>query len=388
MALRWDPGRGKPRRYVPRGGMTLIELLVVISILLLVAVFTVPAIRPGLEGRRLREAARAVNVYLSAARNRAEATGRPVGVEIERLAGQPLAATTLRQLEVPPPYAGDVIGARVIVQDWTDALNSPNGKWWPDGAIVLKVKVDISQVSSGLLRVGDKVQLNHQGPTYAIGRELPGRQQPGFFDFPEEIVGTERFINFNVPNPGNYVLTLVGDPRQATSVPWPAARPDAQSGLPTNNAWSEPVPFVVYRQPVRSAAAPLRLPRGTAIDLTYSGTTTLFHPSSRGDRSSVNILFSPNGAVGRIGASGFPGDRVVEPIYLLVGRLDRVPLEPAPPFTSPAEDGRTNLEDLGNFWVAIQPQTGLVTTAEMAAGAPDITKARSIAARADSTGGR
>ena len=35
-----------------------------------------------------------------------------------------------------------------------------------------------------------------------------------------------------------------------------------------------------------------------------------------------------------------------------------------------AEDGLTNVEDLTNFWIAIQAQTGLVTTDEVADSLP------------------
>ena len=43
---------------LPRRGVTLIELMVVVSIMLVVTVIAVPAMKPALENRKIREAAR------------------------------------------------------------------------------------------------------------------------------------------------------------------------------------------------------------------------------------------------------------------------------------------------------------------------------------------
>ncbi|MGQ9823348.1 MAG: pilus assembly FimT family protein, partial [Thermogutta sp.] len=104
--------RGRRRRC----GLTLLELLVVITIMLILLAVMLPRLRPMMEQRRMREAARTVSVFFGAARSRAMETGRPVGVAIERLKIQPDAAVTLRMVEEPPLYAGDVIGARVRVR--------------------------------------------------------------------------------------------------------------------------------------------------------------------------------------------------------------------------------------------------------------------------------
>ena len=94
-----------------RRGVTLIELLVVVSIMLMLAAYALPKLAPMARERKVREAARSVNVFLSRARSRAIETGRPCGVVFQRFndtAGDPLsnAATMLYQAEVPPPYAG------------------------------------------------------------------------------------------------------------------------------------------------------------------------------------------------------------------------------------------------------------------------------------------
>ena len=81
--------------------------------------------RPDLEGRRAREAARALNVYISSVRNRAMETGRPCGLILHRLAnpnGTPspiAAALSMDQCETPPTFAGLSTGAVVQVIDAT-----------------------------------------------------------------------------------------------------------------------------------------------------------------------------------------------------------------------------------------------------------------------------
>jgi prepilin-type N-terminal cleavage/methylation domain-containing protein len=61
----------------PRRGITLIELLVVMFILLMLTTVALPMLQPDDDSRRIREAARMVNVYLSSARLRAMETGGP-----------------------------------------------------------------------------------------------------------------------------------------------------------------------------------------------------------------------------------------------------------------------------------------------------------------------
>jgi len=336
--------------------MTLIELLVVVSILLLVALIAIPAVRPGLEGQRTREAARMVNVFISNARNRAEATGRPYGVEIERLTGLPLASAVLHQVEVPPPYAGDFQDSRIAI-DSGGVVSFPRGE-------------GEAPYTSGLIQPGDMLKLNYQGHVWVI-------------------------LSIGTAANRVWILSSTTGPPQPTT--------------PTDG-----LPFQIFRQPVRTSAAPLQLPRGTVIDLTYSGFATpanRFLPAGPGDATPVRIMFSPNGALWRVWATWFPGVPPTEPVFLLVGRRTRVPTNLqtrasdgallidgvlAANWTgpSPAEDLWTNLEDLGNFWITIQAQTGLATTADVAdsSGAPSvpaaIAAARGEAATSRPVGGR
>ncbi len=316
-----------------RRGMTLIELLVVVSILLMLALIAIPAVRPGIEGQRTREAARSVNVFLSNARNRAEVSGRPYGVEIERLTGTPLASAVLHQVEVPPPYAGDFQNSRIAIDSSSGVVTFPQGDF---------------PYNPGLIRRGDMLKLNYQGHVWRIDLITPDPDRS--------------------PDPPQ--------PAPPIARTWALSNP---ASPPPNTTASGPVPFQIFRQPVRTMVTPLQLPRGTVIDLTYSGfaeppgspdPTRRFLPGTHTDLSPVRILFSPNGAVSRVWVRSAE-IRPTEPIFLMVGRRPRVPTNlttdgggvlqidggPADAWTgpSPAEDLLTNLADLGNFWITIQP---------------------------------
>src|SRR4051794_2704419 len=69
-----------------RAAMTLIELLVVIVILTTIVAAAIPLMSPNNDDRRLREAARGLNTYITGAQTRAIATNRPYGVALKRLA--------------------------------------------------------------------------------------------------------------------------------------------------------------------------------------------------------------------------------------------------------------------------------------------------------------
>ncbi len=306
--------------------MTLIELVMVVSLLLLLAAIAIPSVQMAVEGRRVREAARAVNVYLGSARNRAMATGSPVGVAFQRSTNEANLCMTLDQVEAPPPYAGDTVSARARVA-------------FASGAF----RAQLSEFNPNMVRPGDRIQFNHQGSWYRINSVAGG------------------------------TVTMDYDPNR--QYPWP--------NVPQLSA---PMPYEIRRQPSlpgttglhASIAKPLQLPLDAVVDLGFSGTQsspTLF----AGGTGPIVIMFSPNGGLDRVyhGTSEIPPtDRV----FLLIGKRERIP-------PADAEDGLANWQDLENLWISISPQTGLVNTAEMAPGA-GVAAARAFAAQSDSMGGR
>ena len=309
-----------------RGGMTLLELLIVITVMMMLIGVALPTMKPALEGRQIREAARSVNIYLSSARSVAMSTGRPCGVMIQRLEAEPLCSMDLAQAQVPPPYAGDTVNARATVTRVGAGT----------------VTANLTGFNLELVERGDLVQFNHQGPLYTIT---------------------------GLGNP----LTLQIDVSQGLQLPWPEER---ESG---------PVPYKIFRSPMKSYAAPLQLPGSAVIDLQFSGAEDPDHVLATGE-GPIYIMFSPDGSVYRAYHGGHV-HYVTEPIYLLIGRRDLVPAPAA------GGDPPPNYQDMRNFWITLNPQTGLVTTVEVASatigGIPtDVPDSRSLAREAQSIGGR
>jgi prepilin-type N-terminal cleavage/methylation domain-containing protein len=402
-------------------GVTLIEMMIVLFIISMLAVAALRAL-PG-EDQRVREAARMVDGYLGAARHRAMEIGRPVGVIFKRFANRPDACTTLQQCEVPPSYAGEETNAVVKVQNWT--FRPDNFTYRMDGLIVLKLylranssggAVTVRDFSNNLLRRGDLVQLNGQGPYFKIGYDDPSMRRmpvannmnpptaPVLYDIPEDPKGYLDFTVASRPSGDpplkddnydnwvdNYVLTLFLDSYTVQTLPWPEFR---YGGV------SNAVAFNVLRQPggesfaTKSAASPLQLPANTAVDLAFSGMGSAvngiyFARRMRGTSaelmdttSSVMVIYSSTGAVDCVycyQGSAYGARPATGPIYLLVGRFDRVPILLPDPNANrkpqvdhfealpqiPAEEQYPNWADPKNMWLVIQPQTGFISATEM-----------------------
>jgi hypothetical protein len=111
--------------------MTLVELLIVILIMLMITAIVIPATAPALTGRRQREAARMVDVFVNGARSRALQTGRPYGVMFERFPNSPNMSLAMSYVEVPPAYTGDFAQSATMPQGSTILLlgNGAFGAW-------------------------------------------------------------------------------------------------------------------------------------------------------------------------------------------------------------------------------------------------------------------
>jgi prepilin-type N-terminal cleavage/methylation domain-containing protein len=319
-------GLGNPSYRGARRGATLIEMLVVITILVILAGAALPLMRTAVSGSRPRETARAVNVYFSSARNRALETGRPCGVMLTRMDNRPGASMVLQQVEMPPPYAGDSLSSAAQLQ-----------VAYGSGTATVTATMDAG-FNATLVSVGDLVQFNGQGPWYTVG--------------------------------GVNATTITASINLSAGqlLPWPTA------------SLSPPVPYQILRQPRSSATTPLQLPMGMAVDLDYSGTDAASFGST--DNFPVYLLFSPHGSLDRVGFGGLTPDPVIYPIYLLVGRGDKV-----------GDTTNPNWQDFNNIWVALNPQTGMVTTAPVVSAAGNavpasVSDSRGAARTAYSMGGR
>ena len=76
-----NPRLGGP----PSVGLTLVELLVVVVILTTLVGAAIPLLSPNNDSRKIREGARLLNTYITAARTKAVSTGRPYGVALKKL---------------------------------------------------------------------------------------------------------------------------------------------------------------------------------------------------------------------------------------------------------------------------------------------------------------
>ena len=122
-----------PRRAESAHGLTLIELLIVMTILVLLVSAAIPVMSPSTDQRRIREASRGLNTFLSGAQARAVRSGRPFGVRLIRLSvstGDPedrAACLELQYVQQPAPYAGFDSQSRVIIgTDESSGVANPN----------------------------------------------------------------------------------------------------------------------------------------------------------------------------------------------------------------------------------------------------------------------
>ncbi len=371
---RWEPrGRGVSA-CTRNGAFTLIELLVVISIMVIMMGLAATLMRPDLEGRRTREAARALNVYISSARNRAIETGRPCGFILHRFSVAVPAALSMDQCETPPTFAGSNVTSVVRVQDWSNSTTSFSG------STVLKVQVrgtnGASDFYKNLLHRGDLVQLNGQGPWYTIGLDSKNTNPA---DFPLVGAGSNiasyddmTSIDFTVgtdPNGDGWIedkwLTLWLPAVYTQQTPWPKA----------GATWSQPVAFSVLRQaqPTRGAETPLQLPAGAVVDLVWSGCSAAaplsLSPALSGGATAgdVTILFGPTGSITSVSIANDQGSpyQPTQPIYLLIGKREKIGANVLAGNTNPAT--MTNWQDLNNVWVSINQQSGFVSTRSITA---------------------
>ncbi len=378
-------------RYQPvRRAVTLVELLVVVTIMLLLAAFAIPTIRPMTEGRRIREAARAIDVYLTQAKTRALVVQRPVGVVLERFqqvdtSGTSLylddTCTVLRMVEIPPPYAGDFTDSRLRVQNWTYMNNGTTPHtYYNSGSInyfVIKIALPSACLSGRLLKRGDKVRFNFQGPMFTLVDDpWDTDASSDGADIPVDVDG---YIDFDTANINTQVLTAIAPVGQLGGLSWPLV-PDStvdptRLTYSSRPVWSADLTFQFFRQPEPSPGDPLRLPKNTVIDLADSG----YYPALAGppdafdcitatDQRGPMILFAPNGAISHVyhwdsATANYGATSVMNPIFLMVGKWERTGLNADG--TSYADDGLHNWQDASNLWISIGPQNGFVTTAEV-----------------------
>ena len=368
-------------------GFTLVELLIVMAILVVLAAVTLPTIRGLLVGQKTSEAARLVKSFVESAKARAQATGRPVAVIVDRsrydgsggLAPINM-CTRLSMGEVFPAYTGDWAGASGTLLDlvateaheigFADTLDIPLSS--------VASLIDVSQnppVATSMVQVGDLIEI--------------GSRREKFFIVAEPTVVTDSSGN-------SFVRIQFNNPSTTT-----ANLPMQQGALPVATSVLTNVQFRIYRRPNKSLSGGISLPRGTCIDLHFSGfgqsgrqfssdilhnPTNLnnpptypppFPPTTTSENSNygpIYLVFSPTGLVSAwyfqnrefshaepTIQRGYPSGL----IHLLVGGTDQVsesPLLAGAASMVDTEDFKTNIMDSNNSWVTINPYTGGIST--------------------------
>ena len=315
-----------------RRGMTLVELLVVVAIMVTLLAVSVPLLKPMLESRRTSNAAQVLAGAFQQARLKAIQEGTSYGVRLVPFETTPtVAPTTAVQLQFqkegfrhdlnPHDIRVRVVDGEVFPYHYSHS----NGKWE-------SIEWDKAGIARNHVLQGYSIQFNRMGRYFVLDD------------------------NFKLKPPYD-ALNL-----PALDVP--------DSSMAFLDAME-------YRIVCLASAAlwipPVMMPRGTIVDLVFSGGET--YDFAGGEKSTgdippafspgdeVIVMFSPGGYVDLLYING-NAKKVNEMLYFCVGEWDRqIDTNTGKTF---AEDGKSNLDMPATFWVSLHPKTGGVRIAENA----------------------
>jgi prepilin-type N-terminal cleavage/methylation domain-containing protein len=397
-----------PCSLLPRHAMTLIELLVVIVILTTVVAAAIPIMSPSNDDRRLREATRGLNTFITGAQARAIGTGRPYGIVLKRLS-----ADTGRSLPITPSNPDNDNG--VCLEVFYVEEQPPFTGFNQDSCVCLSINPNTGLVTirfitrgntpnDGLppgwdadlfppntIRVGDVIEI---GDTRFLLTNEPNQDQvPGvMFALTTQQRGEKGNEFFNPRNPiGITPPALTGRPINDTGQlinPIYDNRGNelgatgGVGGGPLQPYWTAPLPYKILRQGTVTSDEPFQLPEGTAIDLRASGVGSdqfFYYPAGNGvtfqsvvdNLDPIVIMFTPEGRVARVTFSRTPtgtsagllGGRydqsVVDNVFLLVGKRENIAAPPlnndptlrggAPLTTASTDEQRQDLKEPINW---------------------------------------
>ncbi len=371
----------------PRRGLTLVELLIVIVILGILVAAVLPLLAPRTGERRIREASRGLNTFISLAMAKAAGEGRPFGVGFKKLS-QDTGAANDRPVclevflaEQPQPYVGFSDSSMVrVASNFRNANRSFVGDYPPstvgptivlefvvrsksDEQDLLPADLDSDIFPSGMIRPGDVLQVN--GAQYEI---LPPSRNfmssmsitldpaTGFFTFQESSNANQASKPTLVAKPIDTTGQVFVPTHDATGLPLSL---NANGVLVTPRTppavtfpiWSNPRPYRIIRQPQPTSASPYQLPEGVAIDLQGSGLhgdaplvveNNGVDPSSpvgtRNNDDPIYVMFTPAGSISEVrynrggdgtssGAKDFVTIRPSTNLSLLVGARENLPVD-------------------------------------------------------------
>ncbi len=368
-----------------RSGVTLIELLVVATIMLTLAAVSVPTIKPMMESQTTSHAAQIVSTYLERAKAHASTTGRSCGVVFEYFQGtynenpddpQGSASLVLRQVEEQPDFSGDFGTTASLGPDFCLdlPLGSPylvcdqEGKYRGRPVNRLFPQPDGSSVSIPPYYLADATLYNGPPPRTWLDEYFETHDEvcvqfnsTGQY-YPLVKISRRHFYNGAYYNEGDLFPPGAPDAYRVGGTYYVVKPSDAE--LPAFDLAT--VKLRGRGAPVARMAAPVGLSQGTVVDLEFSGRESDFFTKG----ADVTVMFSPTGDVDYI-IQGGQREIPAETLYFLIGRWDRISAlgvakdDAGNPIGTLAEDGLWNFEDGANFWVAINPQTGTISTAEV-----------------------
>lgn len=365
-------GRGGDRT-VTQSGLTLIELLIVMTIMVLLVGATIPVLSPPGDERKLREASRGINTFISGAQARAVQTGRPVGVMFKRLSEQTgdaddrAVCLELIYVQAPAPYAGLETSSRVMISQPNPAqpivaLRFVASKPIEGGAVAgLPAGLQGDLLPPEAFAPGDLVEVG------GVAYRLLSQQAAGVGNCgPNTDLNGDGLLNDEYFTPPTDVPPVIGATPVDPASPNLALVYDNQGqlvvdvlsfGADTSTApfWTEPKRYTLERQPLAGtvsalSSAPYQLPEGMAIDLRASGVDGVFFQKDEetliekvsNDLGPV-VMFSPNGSLDNamvgvdVGsnnanptADGDPPDirqpvTISDAVYLCIGLRENIP---------------------------------------------------------------
>lgn len=289
-------------------GFTLIEMLVVVGVFLLLAVATAPFLFRLGRGKSIRDAGRIVQATLVGARDRALASGRPVGVRLIPDAANPSLVRTMIYIRAADPYSPPN-GTVHVVRSWPTATLMPDIPAFQDepqpgvgGVPPLPIDLVIANGSIDFspFLTGGIIRLANSGSYFAFdfvdSRKLRLRSstlaKPIYN--PVAAIGIPTTGN-NAADRNTFDQRLQGLAPLAPSVSPILAQPQASEGIG----------FSILRDVVPlEGAEPIPLPAGVVIDLGELVTGSA--PEDRLSRLEFkgilpnvdwDILFAPSGQV-------------------------------------------------------------------------------------------
>ncbi len=333
-------------------GFTLMELLIVVLIISTVTVATIPFLKPAMDNRRIREAARIVTTQLAAAQNEAVASGHSVGVWFEKIhAGGASsgivpgdASMDLYLCETPQPYSGDGTNSTVAIQ--VNTTVTPNQ---------YSIQFQSDTAWQGLLRAGDMIRFNYRGPWYVFTSDTAEYLNQATNTLTLADANGIQYLDNSMTKSFDRIRTSLNPPNP-TQPYNPTDYLDCQMPLPTSSA-----PFQIIRQPIKSASTPIQLPSGAVVDLYYSGAGNgVFFgaPSKTEANNPVIVTFDATGALDGLYLGGAKRN-FTGALYFLIGKREKVP-------SVESDVTQQNWADQENLWISINPQSGLASTAEVA----------------------